>query len=136
MLFCQENGFDPSIFKPTPQAKLEQLPDLAEQGRFRDWRVKGTSSQVARMDQPGWNSLQNPPFDLGTAYADRSLNGVGFPEGKWVKLCRQGHLVEGRIVTRFGLGRRDIADGFEHAAMIEPVHPFEGCQFHGLCVAP
>ncbi len=52
------------------------------------------------------------------------------------KLCGQGDLVQGRIVARFGLGRRDIADGLEKAAIIEPVHLFEGGEFHGLSVTP
>jgi hypothetical protein len=29
----------------------------------------------------------------------------------------------------FGLGGRDIPDGFTQAAVVEPVDPFEGCVF-------
>jgi hypothetical protein len=65
-----------------------------------------------------------------------STHAPGFPEANWFKLCGQGHLVQGGIVAGFGLGRRDIADGLEKAAMIEPVHPFEGGEFHGLGMTP
>jgi hypothetical protein len=36
------------------------------------------------------------------------------------------------IVACFGLGGRDIPDGFEQAAGVEPVDPFEGGELDGL----
>lgn len=36
----------------------------------------------------------------------------------------------------FGLGGRDVSDGFEAAAVFEPVDLFEGCVFHGFEPAP
>ncbi len=35
-----------------------------------------------------------------------------------------------------GFSGRDDPDGLEQAAVAEPVHPFEGCIFHGLEAAP
>jgi hypothetical protein len=64
------------------------------------------------------------------------VNRSGFQEAIDVKLCCQGHLIQGHIVSRSGLGGRDIAVGLEKAAMIEPVYPFEGSEFHSLCVTP
>jgi hypothetical protein len=40
------------------------------------------------------------------------------------------------IVSRFGFGRRNVANGLEQTAMVEPVHPLEGGEFHGFSVAP
>ena len=40
------------------------------------------------------------------------------------------------IVTRFGLGGRDIPDGFEQTAGVEPVDPFEGGELDGLEAPP
>jgi len=36
----------------------------------------------------------------------------------------------------FGFCGRDVPDGLEEAAVVEPVHPFEGRVFHGLEAAP
>lgn len=36
------------------------------------------------------------------------------------------------MTALFGLGRRNISDRFEQAAVVEPVDPFEGCVFHGF----
>jgi len=40
------------------------------------------------------------------------------------------------IVARFGLGGRDIPDGFEQAAGVEPVDPFEGGELDGFERSP
>jgi hypothetical protein len=40
------------------------------------------------------------------------------------------------IIACFGLGGRDISDGFEQAAVVEPVDPFERGEFDGLDAAP
>ena len=40
------------------------------------------------------------------------------------------------IVARLGFGRRDEADGLQKPAIVEPVHPLEGCELDGLEVAP
>jgi len=39
-------------------------------------------------------------------------------------------------VSRFGLGRRDVADRLEQATVVEPVDPFEGCELDGLAGSP
>ena len=58
------------------------------------------------------------------------------PEAVWFESRRHGVLVGLGIVTRFGLGGRDISDRFEQATIVEPVDPFEGGEFHGLRAAP
>lgn len=35
-----------------------------------------------------------------------------------------------------GLGRRDVADRLEDAAVVKPVDPFEGRLFHGVKRSP
>ena len=39
-------------------------------------------------------------------------------------------VVRGSIILIFGFGRRDVADGLQQSAMVEPVDPFEGRVFH------
>jgi hypothetical protein len=34
--------------------------------------------------------------------------------------------------VHFGLGGRDVADGLKKAAVVEPIHPGEGCEFDSL----
>lgn len=53
----------------------------------------------------------------------------------WV-LCRQAGLLKLAVEVGFGLGGRDMPDGFEQAAVVEPVHPFERGELDGLEVAP
>ena len=36
------------------------------------------------------------------------------------------------IVARFGLGGRDVADGFQKPSVVEPVDPLQGGELHGL----
>ena len=64
------------------------------------------------------------------------MNAPGFPEAIWFKLRGYGRGLKLGIVARFGLGRWDIADRGKDASVIEPVHPFEGGEFHCSCVAP
>ena len=40
------------------------------------------------------------------------------------------------IIARLGLGGRDISDGFEQPAIVEPIHPFKGGEFDRLEAAP
>jgi hypothetical protein len=40
------------------------------------------------------------------------------------------------VVPFFGLGWRDIPGGFQKAAVVEPVDPFERSELHGFKVAP
>ena len=49
---------------------------------------------------------------------------------------RHGDALGLGIVACFSLGGRDIADGFEQTAVIEPVHPFQGGEFDGFQSAP
>ena len=47
-----------------------------------------------------------------------------------------GWVVQHGEVALLGFGRRDEADGFQKPAIVEPVHPLEGCELDGLEVAP
>ena len=62
-----------------------------------------------------------------------------------LRLCRRpfclssrghGFVVLHGEVAFLGFGRRDEADGFQKPAIVEPVHPLEGCELDGLEVAP
>lgn len=56
----------------------------------------------------------------------------GFPEAGWYESCCHIEGVCGSIKLRFGFGGRDVADGLEQAAVIEPVDPFERRMFDRL----
>jgi hypothetical protein len=49
---------------------------------------------------------------------------------------RHGGMVGLSIVACFGLGEWNVADGFEQAPVVEPVHPFQGGELDGLQAAP
>ncbi len=70
-----------------------------------------------------------PPTDRSYPKSDRQ-------EAIWFKLRGYGYGLKLGVVACFRLGRGDIADGFQDASVIELVHPFEGGEFYGLCVAP
>ena len=40
------------------------------------------------------------------------------------------------MIPRLGLGGRNVADRLEEAAVVEPVHPFEGGELDGVQRAP
>ena len=46
------------------------------------------------------------------------------------------HALPALFESRGGFGRRDEADGLQKPAIVEPVHPLEGCELDGLEVAP
>ena len=47
-----------------------------------------------------------------------------------------GCVVQHGEVAFLGLGRRDEADGLQQPAIVEPIHPLEGCELDGLEVTP
>ena len=47
-----------------------------------------------------------------------------------------GFVVQHGEVAFLGFGRRDEAEGLQKPAIVEPVHPLEGCELDGLEVAP
>ena len=53
-------------------------------------------------------------------------------EAIWFESRGHSRLFYRRIIMLLGFGGRDVADGFEQAAMVEPVDPFEGRIFDGL----
>ena len=40
------------------------------------------------------------------------------------------------MVAGFGFGGRDIPDGLQQPPMVEPVHPFQGRELHGVEAFP
>ena len=46
------------------------------------------------------------------------------------------HVLKRGVVGGLGLGRRDVADGFEQAAVVEPVDPLQRGELDGLQAAP
>ena len=50
----------------------------------------------------------------------------------WFESRGHGGRLELGVVARFGLGGRDVADGLEQAAVVEPVDPFEGGELDGF----
>ena len=59
------------------------------------------------------------------------LTAPGFVEARWVKSGhhRGGLIGELPVVVCLNLGRRDAADGFEQAMVVEPGYPFQRGQF-------
>ena len=51
-------------------------------------------------------------------------------------MCGHGFSFQIGIMVCLGFAGWDVADGIKQAAVIEPVHPFEGSLFHGLEAAP
>ena len=49
---------------------------------------------------------------------------------------RQRNFLLGGIVARFRLGRRDVADRLEEAAVVEPVDLLQGGELYNFQVAP
>ncbi|GAC1045208.1 hypothetical protein thsrh120_52120 [Rhizobium sp. No.120] len=58
------------------------------------------------------------------------------PETVWFKLCGHSRCVQHGIVSFFRLGRRNVSDWLEKAAVIESIDPFERGELHGFEVAP
>jgi len=58
------------------------------------------------------------------------------PEAVWCESRCQGCGLLCGIVARFRLGWRDVADWLEEAAVVEPVHPFEGGELDAFETAP
>ena len=58
----------------------------------------------------------------------------GLPEAIWFKLCRHGGLFQHGVVALLGFGRRDMPMG-SRSPVVEPIHPFQGCEFDGLALA-
>lgn len=52
------------------------------------------------------------------------------------KLGGHGDVAHSGMELLFGLGWRDVADGLKDTAVVEPVHPFGGCVFHGVKRSP
>jgi hypothetical protein len=61
------------------------------------------------------------------------VNRPGFPEAVWFESRCHGSLFEHSVVAVFfTFGWRDVADGLQQPAMVEPVHPFERGELDGF----
>ena len=60
----------------------------------------------------------------------------GIPETLLYESGRHSRLFQLAIVRHFQLRRRDIADGLQERAVVEPVDPLEGRVFHLIYRAP
>ena len=58
------------------------------------------------------------------------------PEAVWFESRHHSELVGLCIEAGLCFGGRDVADGFEQAAIIEPVDPFESGELDGFEVSP
>jgi hypothetical protein len=58
------------------------------------------------------------------------------PEAVSFESRRQLLLVEHGVVAFFGFGRRDVADGLQQPAIVEPVDPGQGRELDGLEAPP
>lgn len=64
------------------------------------------------------------------------MNRAGFAGDRLFKLCGHGWRFQHGVVSFFGLGWRDIPNGLQKAAVVEPVDPFQRGELHGFEVAP
>ena len=53
----------------------------------------------------------------------------------WILRCDR-HLLKLGVEAGFGFGGRHVSDGFEQAAVVEPIDPLQGGELHGLEAAP
>ena len=58
------------------------------------------------------------------------------PEAVWFESRRHGWLFQYGVVTLLGFGRRDVSDGLQQSAIVEPVHPFQRSEVDALEGAP
>lgn len=58
------------------------------------------------------------------------------PGALWFKSRGHGRLLKIGIIARLGFARRNISDGRERAAVVEPIDPFERGELDDLKVAP
>ena len=58
------------------------------------------------------------------------------PEAVWFESGHHIEFIDLRIVARLCFGGWNVADGFEQAAVVEPVDPLEGGDLDGFEAAP
>lgn len=64
------------------------------------------------------------------------MNRPGFTGDRLVKARGHGWCVQHGIVSFFGLGRRNVSDGLQKVAVVEPVDPFERGELHSFKASP
>lgn len=64
------------------------------------------------------------------------MNRAGLPKVDFRWLCGHGLRFESWVEINFGYSVREVADGFEKAAGVEPVHPFQRGTSEGFEASP
>jgi len=70
-------------------------------------------------------------LELFVRHHAQGLKRPGFSGGCLVESCDHIEDLKGGIVIGFGFGGRDVADGAEEPAVVEPIDPAQGRHFHG-----
>ena len=58
------------------------------------------------------------------------------PEAIWFTLRGHGDIVPHGVVSLFGFGGWEVADGLQQSPVVEPVHPFQLCELDGFKGSP
>lgn len=61
---------------------------------------------------------------------------MALPEAIWFELRGLGEIAEHGVVSLFGFGGWDVADGLQQSPVVEPVHPFQLCELDGFKGSP
>src|SRR3954470_23627149 len=82
------------------------------------------SHSITRFDRS-----RTGPYTRSTGHF--MVNRAGFSEAFWRGSRGSGHL-HLIVIARLGFGRRQVADGLEQPAVVEPVHPLKRGELHRL----
>ncbi len=125
--------------------------DSRRRDRVTDWvyRLRETRGNGASVDERSRNAMLAEGMseaDVGEVAAMIAVmqhqnlaaerTAPALPEAILFESRRHGLVVQHGEVTVLGFGRRDVADGLQEPAVVEPIHPLEGCELDGLEVAP
>jgi len=73
----------------------------------------------------GFGGWSHRHFFEGYYPPDRRLNRPGISEAILFESRGHGWFGQHGVVALLGFGRRDVADGLQQPAIVEPVHPFQ-----------
>lgn len=73
---------------------------------------------------------------LGMVRRDLIRTAPGLPEANFDQLRGHGFSFQSRVEVSLGFRRRDVSDGLEKTAVVEPVHPFQCGILDALEAAP
>src|ERR1700733_9926625 len=80
----------------------------------------------------GWLASEAFEYVLGCSDVGEDLNRPGLPEAVSFESRRHGGLLRHGIVAFLGFGWRDVADGLQQPAIVEPVHPLQRRELDSL----